>query len=249
MQNLELLSFCYKLEQVRTHFYFTVCILFVSSIICGFILPPQQSVISLAVWGWINAWIHLISNSPSKEVSLRRWVWDGVESENQIYSVPVSESSVDPLSESRTYLPMVSEFVAHPALADLGGTKDARPPSGPKFLHLCSFRENWSNNMLAPLSGVGARSGKSWIRHCTGPTLVDLTQDPPPWHVISNTAECLKKRNSIFLKGSYSNWKDFSRLYGRLIKERWTPVSNRARKYRQMLLYRITIQLNFIFQS
>ena len=31
------------------------------------------------------------------------------------------------------------------------GTRDARPPSGPKFLHFYAvFGKSWPNNMLAP---------------------------------------------------------------------------------------------------
>ena len=55
-------------------------------------------------------------------------------------------------------------------VADLrGGTRDARPPPGPKFLHFHAvFGKNWPNNRLAPPPfGVSApSSGKSWIRHC-----------------------------------------------------------------------------------
>ena len=32
-----------------------------------------------------------------------------------------------------------------------GGTRDARPPSGPKFLHFHAvFGKNWPNNRLVP---------------------------------------------------------------------------------------------------
>ena len=53
-----------------------------------------------------------------------------------------------------------------------GGARDARPPSGPNFLHFHAvFEKNWSNNRLAPppFGGSAPSSGKSWIRHwlCT----------------------------------------------------------------------------------
>ena len=47
-------------------------------------------------------------------------------------------------------------IVGRGAVADLrGGVRDARPPSGPKFLHIHAvFGKNWPNNRLAsPLWG------------------------------------------------------------------------------------------------
>ena len=36
-----------------------------------------------------------------------------------------------------------------------GGVRDARPPSGPKFLHFHAvFGKNWPNNRLAPPLGL-----------------------------------------------------------------------------------------------
>ena len=62
-----------------------------------------------------------------------------------------------------------------------GGARDARPPSGPKFLHIHAvFRKNWPNNRLAPPSfGVSApSSGKSWIRHCDRPLWAKISSFP-----------------------------------------------------------------------
>ena len=44
------------------------------------------------------------------------------------------------------------------------GASDARPPAQ-NFL----IFKNWPNNRLVLPSGIGAPSGKTWIRHCPGP--------------------------------------------------------------------------------
>ena len=53
-----------------------------------------------------------------------------------------------------------------------GGARDACPPGGSKFFQFHAvFGKIWQNRMMAPLRGVGApSSGKSWIRHCKGPS-------------------------------------------------------------------------------
>ena len=52
---------------------------------------------------------------------------------------------------------------------------DMRHPFGPTYFFSCSFWEiNLQNNRLSQSSGVGAPSGKSWIRHCIQKKIVAL---------------------------------------------------------------------------
>ena len=62
------------------------------------------------------------------------------------------------------------------AVADLRGRVPCAT-HGPKFLHFHAvFGKNWPNNRLAPPFGVSApSSGKSWIRHCVGLLIVNIT--------------------------------------------------------------------------
>ena len=62
----------------------------------------------------------------------------------------------------QTFLDELSSGVKVPCCISGGSKGGARTPPGPKFVHFYAvFRNNWSNNRLAP-----SPSGKSWIRHC-----------------------------------------------------------------------------------
>ena len=66
---------------------------------------------------------------------------------------PITEDAAEAnKGNNKTFrLLFVIKYVSKP-VADLrGGARDARPPSGPKFLHFHAvFGKNWPNNRLAP---------------------------------------------------------------------------------------------------
>ena len=67
------------------------------------------------------------------------------------------------------------------------------PPSAPKISSFSiSFRENWSNSMLAPPSRVGTL-GNSWMRHCISHynllTFI-IQQNFQTIHQYKNKAQC-----------------------------------------------------------
>ena len=59
------------------------------------------------------------------------------------------------------------EFSLPLAVVDLrGDVRDACPPGGPNSFDFMQLWENLAKSYVSAPPGVGAPSGKSWIRHC-----------------------------------------------------------------------------------